>query len=80
MKEDDTPETIQAKLPQSVQRSSIDISEDSLYSGTASVSDQIEDALINSLARELKCKCKATALIVDDHEFNVIPLNRFLKN
>ena len=43
-------------------------------------SDQNYDALIDSFDRGKNCKCYATVLIVDDHEFNLIPLNMFLKN
>lgn len=40
----------------------------------------IDDALINSVAEQHKCSCNATALLVDDDEFNLIPLNMLLQN
>lgn len=38
-----------------------------------------DDALVNSMAAGTKCSCKSTVLIVDDNEFNILPLNMLLQ-
>jgi len=43
------------------------------------ISDNLfDDALIASIGSGVKCGCKATVLLVDDNEFNLLPLNMML--
>ena len=46
---------------------------------TSGISDNLfDDALIASIGNGVKCGCKATVLLVDDNEFNLLPLNMML--
>ncbi len=38
-----------------------------------------DDALIGSMGENMQCQCKATVLVVDDNEFNLLPLTIMLK-
>ena len=38
-----------------------------------------DNALINSIGEGLDCKCVATVLVVDDNEFNLLPLTLILQ-
>mmetsp|Transcript_22482 Transcript_22482/g.27729 ORF Transcript_22482/g.27729 Transcript_22482/m.27729 type:complete len:97 (-) Transcript_22482:434-724(-) len=51
-----------------------------MYKSDSSLNNLIDDALIGSLGEGIKCKCNATVLIVDDNEFNLLPLKLILKS
>ena len=43
-------------------------------------SGNFDDALIKSIKSNHSCTCKATVLVVDDNEFNLIPLTTLLES
>ena len=46
----------------------------------SALSNLFDDALIGSMAEGIKCNCVATVLMVDDNEFNLVPLSLILKS
>lgn len=54
-----------------------DLNRDNSASGLSALQD---DALIGSMGENMKCSCLASVLVVDDNEFNLLPLTIMLKS